>query len=190
MRQTFFAVRDDVRRMLEGAVFVAHNARFDYGFIKNEFRRQQEAFTADVLCTVRLSRRLYPNATGHGLDAIITRHHLDGFDRHRAMGDTEATAAFVQPQRRVVRQHGRRCGASLAAHAVTASQPARRSVALTFRTRRGLSVLRHQRHADLYIGRPNISVNGFGPTSPATHDAERRAAIAGDAAHRMDSDCR
>ena len=92
----FFAVRDDVRRMLEGAVFVAHNARFDYGFIKNEFRRQQEAFTADVLCTVRLSRRLYPNATGHGLDAIITRHHLDGFDRHRAMGDTEATAAIVQ----------------------------------------------------------------------------------------------
>jgi len=92
----FFAVRDQVRQMLEGAVFVAHNARFDYGFIKNEFRRQRESFAADVLCTVRLSRRLYPNATGHGLDAVIARHRLDGFDRHRAMGDTEATAAFVQ----------------------------------------------------------------------------------------------
>ena len=92
---SFFAVRDKVRRLLEGAVFVAHNARFDYGFIKNEFRRQGEAFTADVLCTVRLSRRLYPDAEGHGLDAVIARHRLSGFDRHRAMGDTEATAAFV-----------------------------------------------------------------------------------------------
>ncbi len=91
----YFDVRDDIRRMLEGAVFVAHNARFDYGFIKNEFRRLGEAFTADVLCTVRLSRKLYPDAEGHGLDALISRHALHGFDRHRAMGDTEATAAFV-----------------------------------------------------------------------------------------------
>ena len=91
----FFDVRENVRRLLEGAVFVAHNARFDYGFIKNEFRRQAEAFTTDVLCTVRLSRKLYPDADGHGLDAIIFRHHLSGFDRHRAMGDTEATVAFV-----------------------------------------------------------------------------------------------
>ncbi len=92
---SFFDVRDAVRQMLEGAVFVAHNARFDYGFIKNEFRRIAESFTADVLCTVRLSRKLYPDADGHGLDALIDRHKLHGFDRHRAMGDTEATVAFV-----------------------------------------------------------------------------------------------
>jgi DNA polymerase III subunit epsilon len=92
---SFFEVREEVRRLLEGAVFVAHNARFDYGFIKNEFRRLSEAFTADVLCTVRLSRTLYPAADGHGLDAVIARHRLSGFDRHRAMGDAEATAAFV-----------------------------------------------------------------------------------------------
>ena len=92
---SYFDVRDQVRRLLEGATFVAHNARFDYGFIKNEFRRVGEAFTADVLCTVRLSRMLYPDADGHGLDAIVSRHRLSGFDRHRAMGDSEATAAFV-----------------------------------------------------------------------------------------------
>lgn len=92
---SYFDVGNDVRRLLEGAVFVAHNARFDYGFIKNEFRRQGESFTADVLCTVRLSRKLYPDDDGHGLDAIISRHRLSGFNRHRAMGDTEATAAFV-----------------------------------------------------------------------------------------------
>ena len=92
---SFFDVRDELRRLLEGAVFVAHNARFDYGFIKNEFRRIAEPFTADVLCTVRLSRKLYPDADGHGLDALIHRHALHGFDRHRAMGDAEATVAFV-----------------------------------------------------------------------------------------------
>jgi DNA polymerase III subunit epsilon len=92
---TFFDVRDQVRDMLKGAYFVAHNARFDYGFIKNEFRRASESFTADVLCTVRLSRKLYPDADGHGLDALIARHDLRGFARHRAMGDVEATAAFV-----------------------------------------------------------------------------------------------
>ena len=93
---TFFDVREQVRGMLEGAYFVAHNARFDYGCIKNEFRRYAESFTADALCTVRLSRKLYPDSDGHGLDALIKRHDLRGFARHRAMGDTEATAAFVQ----------------------------------------------------------------------------------------------
>lgn len=92
---TFFDVRDDVRRALEGAFFVAHNARFDYGFIKNEFRRAGESFTSDVLCTVRLSRKLYPEANGHGLDALVERHALPVFERHRALGDTHATALFV-----------------------------------------------------------------------------------------------
>jgi DNA polymerase III subunit epsilon len=100
---TFFEIRDELRELLTGAFFVAHNARFDYGFIKNEFRRAGESFTSDALCTVRLSRALYPNADGHGLDAIIHRHRLSGFARHRAMGDTEATAAFVQ---HAARDHG------------------------------------------------------------------------------------
>ena len=67
----------EVRERLEGRLFVAHNARFDYGFLKNEFRRVGISFTADVLCTVRLSRRLYPEASSHGLDAVVERHGLD-----------------------------------------------------------------------------------------------------------------
>ena len=73
---TFSELRREVLERLEGHLFVAHNARFDYGFIKNEFRRVDIAFTADVLCTVRLSRRMYPEAVGHGLDALIARHGL------------------------------------------------------------------------------------------------------------------
>ena len=71
---TFAQLAREVLERLEGHVFVAHNARFDYGFIKNEFRRLEIPFTADVLCTVRLSRRLYPEAVSHSLDALIERH--------------------------------------------------------------------------------------------------------------------
>jgi DNA polymerase III subunit epsilon len=92
---TFFDLREAIRAELDDAFFVAHNARFDYGFIKNEFRRAGESFTSDVLCTVRLSRKLYPDASGHGLDALIERHRLSVANRHRALGDTHATALFV-----------------------------------------------------------------------------------------------
>ncbi len=49
-----------------------------------------------MLCTVRLSRRLFPDADGHGLDALIRRHALPVADRHRALGDARAIWAFIQ----------------------------------------------------------------------------------------------
>jgi DNA polymerase-3 subunit epsilon len=105
---TFAEVRREVMERLEGHLFVAHNARFDYGFLKNEFRRLEMPFMADVLCTVRLSRRLYPEAAGHGLDAVIARHGLEGdagppagegrsrTGRHTALGDARTIWRFVQ----------------------------------------------------------------------------------------------
>jgi DNA polymerase-3 subunit epsilon len=75
---------------------VAHNARFDYGFLKHEFARLGRAFTAKALCTVKLSRRLYPDAGRHNLDAIVARHALPANDRHRALGDARILWAFVQ----------------------------------------------------------------------------------------------
>jgi DNA polymerase-3 subunit epsilon len=104
-KPTFAEVRREVHERLAGHVFVAHNARFDYGFLKNEFRRCGLAFTADVLCTVRLSRRLYPEAEGHSLDALVARHGLhEAFapetaartGRHSALGDARAIWRFVQ----------------------------------------------------------------------------------------------
>jgi DNA polymerase-3 subunit epsilon len=77
-------------------VLVAHNARFDYGFLKHEFARLGRSFSAPVLCTVKLSRRLYPDHGGHSLDALIARHGLSGGDRHRALGDARALLQFVR----------------------------------------------------------------------------------------------
>ncbi len=77
-------------------MLVAHNARFDYGFLKHAFARMEQRFTARVLCTVKLSRRLFPDAARHGLDAVIERHGLACNDRHRALGDARALWGFVQ----------------------------------------------------------------------------------------------
>jgi DNA polymerase-3 subunit epsilon len=93
---TFAEIRQSVLERLEGHLFIAHNARFDYGFIKNEFRRAGARFSADVLCTVRLSRKLYPEHRRHGLDALIERHGLSGTDRHRALGDARMIWEFVR----------------------------------------------------------------------------------------------
>jgi DNA polymerase-3 subunit epsilon len=104
-KPTFAELRREVAGRLEGSLFVAHNARFDYGFLKNEFRRVEMPFTADVLCTVRLSRRLFPEVSGHSLDAIISRHGLAPLvqgdaqsrtGRHSALGDARALWGFVQ----------------------------------------------------------------------------------------------
>ena len=81
---------------LEGRVLVAHNARFDYSFLKNEFARAGIDYRARVLCTVKLSRALYPEHRQHTLDSLIARHELTCNARHRALGDTEVMWQFVQ----------------------------------------------------------------------------------------------
>jgi DNA polymerase-3 subunit epsilon len=96
----FDDLRREVRRRLEGRLFVAHNARFDYGFVRNEFRRLGEKFAAPVLCTVRLSRLLFREHARHNLDALIERYGLECAQRHRALGDAAVLppllAAFEQ----------------------------------------------------------------------------------------------
>ncbi|MGD9870525.1 MAG: exonuclease domain-containing protein [Thauera sp.] len=92
----FETLADTVAELLEGCVFVAHSARFDYGFIKNAFERIGRSFEAQVLCTVKLSRALYPQYHKHGLDALIERHGLSCTVRHRAMGDVEVLWQFVR----------------------------------------------------------------------------------------------
>ncbi len=93
---SFYEVADLVHQRLAGHIFVAHNARFDYGFIKHELKRAGISFQADVLCTVRLSRRLYPQFRGHSLDALRERHQLSTEGRHRALGDARAAWQFIE----------------------------------------------------------------------------------------------
>lgn len=91
-----------VRELLEGAIFVAHNARFDYGFIKNEFLRLDIPFSAKTLCTVKLSRSLFPKQREHNLDALISTHGLTCENRHRAYDDAYALVEFIEAIERTV----------------------------------------------------------------------------------------
>jgi DNA polymerase-3 subunit epsilon len=92
----FDAVAKQLLDLLEGAVLVAHNVRFDHAFLLNELARMDIALKAKTLCTVRLSRKLYPQHKGHGLDAILQRHGLQTMARHRAMGDVDVVLQWLQ----------------------------------------------------------------------------------------------
>jgi DNA polymerase III subunit epsilon len=87
-------VLEKLRPATAAPVFVAHNARFDYGFLRAEFRRADLAFCAPVLCTVKLSRRLFPEELRHNLDAVMARHGLACSARHRALGDAQVIRDF------------------------------------------------------------------------------------------------
>jgi len=92
----FEDLAQDIFERLEGRVFVAHNARFDYGFLRHEFERAGLRFQARTLCTVKLSRRLYPEHARHNLDSLIDRHNLQCNARHRALGDAQAVWQFLR----------------------------------------------------------------------------------------------
>ncbi|NLY34271.1 MAG: hypothetical protein GX040_06075 [Alcaligenaceae bacterium] len=92
----FSEVAEEIRTLLDGHIFVAHNVRFDYSFIKSEFKRIGIDFKAPKLCTVKLSRRLYPAYERHGLDYLVQRHQLEIKHRHRAYGDAHVLLQFWQ----------------------------------------------------------------------------------------------
>jgi len=93
---TFRQIADELRELTDGALFVAHNAGFDYGFIQGEYQQIGEEFTARRLCTARLSKALYPEHPKHNLDALIERHSLTMESRHRAYDDALALWQFYK----------------------------------------------------------------------------------------------
>ncbi len=93
---SFEDLAEEIQRRLAGRTFLAHNARFDHGFLKNEFKRIGVDFRPTVLCTVKLSRKLYPGFVKHNLDTLAERHRLEITERHRALGDARLIWQFWQ----------------------------------------------------------------------------------------------
>jgi len=98
----FAEIAAQVKQKLQGAVFVAHNARFDYSFLRSEFHKADMHFSAKVMCTVKLSRRLFPEYARHNLDAVMERNGLACSARHRALGDARVLHDFWFKLRRDV----------------------------------------------------------------------------------------
>ena len=114
----FAAIAPQLLELLADRVFIAHNARFDYGFLRQAFRRANYAFRATTLCTVRLSRLLFPEHRRHSLDALIDRHGLAVLQRHRALGDARVLQQFWE-----LTQRGPRAAAFEAAVQLLTARP-------------------------------------------------------------------
>jgi DNA polymerase-3 subunit epsilon len=93
---TFYDVQDHVRKLTKDAWFVAHNAKFDYGFIKREFGAMDEYFQRDLLCTVQLSRKIFPGLKSYSLGNLCQSLEIGIENRHRAHGDAEATVKLFE----------------------------------------------------------------------------------------------
>jgi DNA polymerase-3 subunit epsilon len=91
----FYEVAKIIIEKTEGAIFVAHNVRFDYEFLREEFKRLGFTFTRKQLCTVRLSRQAFVGFRSYGLDSLIREFNIQVQQRHRAMGDALATVEVL-----------------------------------------------------------------------------------------------
>ncbi len=93
---SFREIKQDIVDILKDCILVAHNVRFDYGFLKKEFNLLEHSFSMKHFCTVKLSRYLYPKFKHHNLDAVIQRHGFTCANRHRAFDDAKVLWDFFQ----------------------------------------------------------------------------------------------
>ena len=92
-KPTFDVVAPDLMRVLEGHVFVAHNANFDWRFLTNEISRATgHQLRGRKLCTVKIARKVLPQLSRRSLDHIARYYGVTIHNRHRAGGDAIATA--------------------------------------------------------------------------------------------------
>ncbi len=92
----FDQIAPDVLERLEGRIFVAHNARFDWGFVSQQLADAMgEVPRVERLCTVRMARRILPRLRRRNLDAPARHFDIGITERHRAHGDALATARVL-----------------------------------------------------------------------------------------------
>lgn len=85
----FADIAADLHDLLQDRLFIAHNAPFDYGFLRYAFEHWGVVFNPPTLCTVRLARKLFPEEYRHNLDSLVQRFRLQAKERHRAMADAD-----------------------------------------------------------------------------------------------------
>jgi len=93
---TFKEIAETILSITEDSIFVAHNVNFDYNVIRNEFKTIAVDFRRKKLCTVRLSRTLFPGFRSYSLGKLCNSLTIDLVDRHRARGDAEATVTLFE----------------------------------------------------------------------------------------------
>jgi DNA polymerase-3 subunit epsilon len=93
---TFQEIARELDMILSGNIFVAHNVNFDYSFIQHQMRRHGYELPASKLCTVRLSRKVFPGLDSYSLGKLCRSLAIEVEDRHRAYGDAKATTILFE----------------------------------------------------------------------------------------------
>lgn len=149
----FDEISSDVLRLFDGAIFVAHNVRFDYSFLKSHFKSIGVDYKPKLFCTVRMSRGLYPEAKGHSLEKIIRRHGIEALNRHRAFDDAKAIFDFTSL---AIKEHGKDVFMqNIALQLKTKSLPPHVDEASITHlpTRPGIYIFRDEDGSPLYVGK-------------------------------------
>jgi len=92
----FYEIAKNIVELTEGRTFVAHNARFDYSFIRQEFKSLGFNYKRSILDTVSLSRKLFPGHRSYSLGNICKDLRISINGRHRAAGDAFATVRLFE----------------------------------------------------------------------------------------------
>lgn len=93
---SFGDIAEKVHALLQGQIFVAHNVQFDYSFIKAQLKQQGYHLHCSKLCTVRLSRQILPGLPSYSLGKLCRSIGIPLENRHRAGGDSAATALLFK----------------------------------------------------------------------------------------------
>lgn len=92
----FEEVAEKIYTILHDRIFIAHNVNFDYSFVKSHLKESGFDLNTKKLCTVRLSRKIFPGLSSYSLGNLSRSLGITIYDRHRAGGDSEATVQLFQ----------------------------------------------------------------------------------------------
>ena len=92
----FYEIAKQIVELTENKVIIGHNVRFDYGFIRSEFKSLGYDFKRQTLDTIKLARKLIPGKPSYGLGKLCKSLGIENPDRHRALGDATATKTLFE----------------------------------------------------------------------------------------------
>ena len=99
---SFEETASEIYDLLHDNIFVAHSVNFDFSFVKHQLKQWGYELNTKKLCTVRLSRKIFPNLPSYSLGNLCRNLHIPIEDRHRADGDAKATVILFER----LMQHG------------------------------------------------------------------------------------
>jgi len=92
----FFEIAKKLEEITRDRIFVAHSVNFDFGVISKEFKDLGGVFKRKKLCTIRLSKKIFPGLKSYSLGNLCSSLNIPISDRHRARGDAKATVELFE----------------------------------------------------------------------------------------------